>query len=65
MSTTHSSWPVLLVPFNLPPWLCMKQSSIMVSMINPGEKAPSNDIDVYLQPLIKELSQLWEGVDAF
>jgi len=23
------------------------------------------DIDIYLQPLIKELLQLWEGVDAF
>ena len=30
-----------------------------------GEKAPSMDIDVYLQPLIKELLQLWNGVDAF
>ena len=42
----------------------MKQSSIIVSMITPREKAPSNDIDVYLQPLVKELLQYWEAVDA-
>jgi len=65
MSTTHSTWPVLLIPYNLPPWLCMKQPSIILSMIIPREKAPGMDIDVYLQPLIKELLQLWNGVDAF
>ena len=46
MSTTHSTWPVLLILYNLPPWLCMKQSSIMLSMIIPGEKAPGMNIDV-------------------
>lgn len=23
--TTYSTWPVVLIPYNLPPWLCMKQ----------------------------------------
>nr|GEX02948.1 hypothetical protein [Tanacetum cinerariifolium] len=31
----------------------------------PGEKAPGNDIDIYLKPLIKELQLLWKGVDAY
>ncbi|XP_072076439.1 uncharacterized protein [Arachis hypogaea] len=26
---------------------------------------PANDIDVYLQPLIDELKQLWDGVDTY
>ena len=65
MSTTHSTWLVLLIPYNLHPWLCMKQSAIILSMIIPREKAPGMDIDVYLQPLVKELLQLWDGVDAF
>jgi len=34
-------------------------------MIILGERVPGMDIDVYLQPLIKELLQLWKGVDAF
>lgn len=25
MSSTYSTWPVMLIPCNLPPWLCMKQ----------------------------------------
>jgi len=43
----------------------MKQPSIIVPMTIPGQKAPGMDIDVYLQPLIKELLQSWKGVDAF
>jgi len=34
-------------------------------MIIPGEKAPGMDIDVYLQPLIKELVELWQGVNSY
>lgn len=48
MSTIYSTWPVLLIPYNLPPWICMKPQSLILSMIIPGEKDPGNDIDVYL-----------------
>ncbi|KAG8493493.1 hypothetical protein CXB51_010896 [Gossypium anomalum] len=65
MSTSYSTWPVVLVPYNLPPWICMKQSSFILSMIIPGEKGPENDIDIYLQPLIEELKQLWSGVETY
>ena len=30
MSSTHSTWPVLIVNYNLPPWLCFKQKYIML-----------------------------------
>ena len=44
----------------------MKQTSFILSMIIPGKQMPSNDIDIFLQPLIKELKELWnEGVDTF
>ncbi|GMJ12295.1 hypothetical protein HRI_004898700 [Hibiscus trionum] len=65
MSTSYSTWPVLLVPYNLPPWICMKQSSFILSMIIPGEKGQGNDIDIYMQPLIEELKQLWVGVKTY
>ncbi|GKC56506.1 hypothetical protein Tco_1084104 [Tanacetum coccineum] len=65
MNTQHSTWPVLLIPYNLPPWICMKQQSFILSAIIQGEKGPGNDIDVYLQPLIQELNLLWKGVDAY
>ncbi|KAH0650428.1 hypothetical protein KY284_030340 [Solanum tuberosum] len=37
-----------------------------LSLLIPGPKAPRNDIDVYLEPLIDELRELWYyGVDTF
>ena len=61
----HSTWPIMLVPYNLPPCICMKQTSLMLSMIIPGPDSPGNDVDVYLQPLIDEVLQLWKGVETF
>lgn len=66
MCTSYSIWTVILIPYNLPPWLCMKQPNFILSMIIPSPRALGNNIDVYLQPLIKELSELWrEGVETF
>jgi hypothetical protein len=66
MSTSHSTWPVMLVPYNLPPWMCMKQPSFILSLVISGPKSPGMDIDVYLQPLIDELQELWNvGVRTF
>ncbi|KAF7153203.1 hypothetical protein RHSIM_Rhsim01G0080000 [Rhododendron simsii] len=66
MSITHSTWPVVLVVYNLPPWLCMKQSFFILSLVIDGPKGPSDKIDVYLQPLIEELLELWnEGELTF
>jgi hypothetical protein len=65
MSTSYSIWPVVIVMYNLPPWMCMKDPYMITSMLIPGPKAPGNDIDVYLQPLIDELIELWGGVEAY
>ncbi|KAH7842091.1 hypothetical protein Vadar_001397 [Vaccinium darrowii] len=66
MSTSYSMWSVILAPYNLPPWMCMKRPSFMLSLIIPELSSPSNDIDVYLQPLIEELKELWEvGIETY
>ncbi|KAK9049104.1 hypothetical protein SSX86_031930 [Deinandra increscens subsp. villosa] len=66
MSSRHSTWPVLLCIYNLPPWLCMKRKYIMMSLLIQGPKQPGNDIDVYLSPLIDDLKILWgPGVDMY
>ncbi|XP_019189401.1 PREDICTED: uncharacterized protein LOC109183793 [Ipomoea nil] len=66
MSSRHSTWPVLLVVYNLPPWLCMKRKYIMLSLLISRPKQPGNDIDVYLAPLIEDLKMLWnEGVPVY
>ncbi|GJU32759.1 CACTA transposable element [Tanacetum coccineum] len=62
MSQNYSMWPVILTTYNTPPWMCMKETSLMLTMLIPGPKSPAKDIDVYLQPLIKELQELWKGV---
>lgn len=64
LSSGHSTWPVTLCMFNLPPWLCMKRKFIMMPALIQGPKQPGNDIDVYLRPLVDDLLQLWkeEGV---
>ena len=65
MSLSYSMWPVVLTTYNLPPWLCMKESFFMLSLLIPGPQAPGKDIDVFLRPLIDELKQLWEcGVET-
>ena len=66
LNVSYSCWPVILIPYNLPPWLCLKQSYWMLSMMIPGARSPGVSIDVYLQPLIDELKVLWEeGVKAW
>ncbi|XP_019267397.1 PREDICTED: uncharacterized protein LOC109244716 [Nicotiana attenuata] len=66
MSNAYSMWPVILIPYNLPPWLCMKQSNLLLSLLIPGPKSPGMDIDVYLQPLVDDLKILWEsGIETY
>ena len=64
-SSKHSVWPVMLVLYNLPPYLVTKRFFICLSMIIPGPNSPFEDtINVYLQPLVHELKKLWVGVPA-
>ena len=63
MGSRHSTWPVTLCVYNLPPWLCMKRKYIMMPLLIQGPRQPGNDIDVYLRPLVDDLLLLWnEGV---
>ncbi|XP_043694211.1 uncharacterized protein LOC122644910 [Telopea speciosissima] len=65
-SSKHSTWPVVVIPYNLPPWMCMKAPNMILTLLIPGPKQPGNDIDIYLQPLIDELKKLWDtGVETY
>jgi hypothetical protein len=61
-SSSHSTWPVTLCIYNLPPWLCMKRKFIMMPVLIQGPKQPENDIDVNLMPLVEELLLLWNNI---
>ena len=66
MSSTHSTWPVLIANYNLPPWLCFKRKYIMLCLLIQGPRQPGNDIDVFLEPVIDDLEILWkEGVETW
>jgi Transposase family tnp2 len=59
MSSSHSTWPVLLCVYNLSPWLCMKRKYLMMSLLISDPKQPDNDIDAFLAPLVEDLNKLW------
>jgi hypothetical protein len=67
MSTTYSIWAVMLLTvYNLPSWMCLKSPNLMLSQIIPGSSDPGKNIDVYLQPLVDDLKDLWnEGIRVY
>ena len=55
----YSYWLVILTPYNLPPWMCMKDAFMFLTILIPGPSNPKDKIDVFLQLLIAELNDLW------
>ncbi|KAA0053557.1 hypothetical protein E6C27_scaffold190G001230 [Cucumis melo var. makuwa] len=66
MSSKYSCWPVVMVIYNLSPWLRVKRKFMMLSILISGPKQPGDDIRIYLEPLIDDLKLLWEsGVQCY
>ena len=42
----------------------MKNEHLMLALIVPGRRQVKN-MDVYLQPLVDELKELWEGMHVY
>mgnify|MGYP000347885358 FL=1 len=61
-SATYSMWPVLVIPYNMPPNVCTKESNYMMALLIPGPKSPGKDFDLFMEPLVEELQQLWKCV---
>ncbi|GAA0148300.1 hypothetical protein LIER_07782 [Lithospermum erythrorhizon] len=59
MNINHSTWPIVLMVYNLFLWLCMKKSFFILSVLINGPKSLGNKIDVYMQSLIEDLKELW------
>jgi hypothetical protein len=32
VSSSYNMWPVFVIPYNFPPWMCMDQSNFMLSV---------------------------------
>jgi len=61
-ATPYSCWPVFITPYNISPKMCMTSPYIFLNCVIPGPRNPKSLIDLYLQPLIDELKQLWLDV---
>ena len=57
-------WPVVVINNNIPPWLSMKNEHLMLALIVPSRRQVKN-MDVYLQPLVDELKELWDGINVY
>jgi hypothetical protein len=61
--TVHTTWPVILVMYNILTWLCHKRKYLILSILIQGPKQTDIDTDVFLKPLMKDMAKLWnEGV---
>jgi hypothetical protein len=66
-NSTHSTWPIVLMIFILPSWLCNKQKYIMMLGLIPGPQQPRNDSDTYFRSLVEDLKVMWynDGVQVW
>jgi hypothetical protein len=61
--TVRSIWPVILMMYNIPTWLCHKRKYLTLSILIQGPKQAGIDIDVFMEPLMKDMGKLWnEGL---
>jgi hypothetical protein len=54
----HITWPVILIMYNLPTWLCHKRKYLMLSILIQGPKQVGIDIDVFWEPLMEDMIKL-------
>jgi hypothetical protein len=59
-SSKHSTWPVILTIYNLPPWLMQKRKYILLTILIFGPTQSRVDMDVFLEPLMEDMEILWE-----
>ena len=59
LNSSHSTWPVILTIYNLPPYLCLKHRYLLLNMLISGPKQPGND-NVFLEPLMEDMKIIWD-----
>jgi hypothetical protein len=53
------------MPYNLPPDKFLKEGFIFLTLVIPGPKESKKQMNICLQPLFKEVKNLWSGIDAY
>ena len=58
--STLSLTPVIVFNYNLPPWMVTKKYFVMLCLLIPTKLSlTGSNFDVFIQPLVDELQQLW------
>ena len=58
--STQSLTPVIVFNYNLPPWMVTKKYFVMLCLLIPTKLClTGSNFDVFIQPLVDELQQLW------
>ena len=63
-NTNYSVCLVLVINNNIPTWLSVKNEHLILALIVPSRRQVKN-MDVYLQPLVDELKELWDGINVY
>ena len=58
--STQSLTPIIMFNYNLPPWMVTKKYFVMLCLLIPTKLSlTGQNFDVFIQPLVDELQQLW------
>ena len=52
LSSSHSTWPVILTIYNLPFWLCLKHMYLLQTMITSGPRQPGTRTQLRLKGML-------------
>jgi hypothetical protein len=64
-STAYSCWLVFAMSYILPPNKCLKEWFIFLALVILGAKELKKQMNIFLRPLMEELKELWQWVDAY
>jgi hypothetical protein len=64
-SNPYSCWPVFVMPYDLPPNICLKQGFVFLALVIPGPKELRKQLNIFLHSLMEQMKELWQGVDAY
>jgi hypothetical protein len=56
--TVHSTWPVILVMYNISTWLCHKRKYPILFILIQCLKQAGIDIYMFLKPLMEDMTKL-------
>jgi hypothetical protein len=64
-SSLYSCRLIFVMPYNLPCNKCLKQGFVFLALVILGPNEPRKQMNIFLHPLMEELKELWQGVDAY